>query len=702
MGKVFAAPVPARAKTQSPTAIQTGVMALRRPVQDGLEGSRDLVAAGQDTRPSKVHYQWMLSVGPVNDPLEREADRAADLVMRMSEPTPVVSRSGEALRRKCAQCDEPEGELRAKAETGSAPHEAPADLMAGLGSGSPLDHTTRSFMEPRFGHDFGQVRVHDNAAADRAARSVHALAFTAGRDIVFRAGTYLPGSVDGRKLLAHELAHTVQQGHHAPSTKVGQRLPAHELTHVMHHRGNTDAGVVQRQGTNPPPPNPNPNPPQPAAPVFDCLQDGTNQEMPIAANTVTVIEYGADWCGPCKVLKQDLNDLCKSYKTTKTAVPVRFFAADYTDTDKKPVEKTWPPLPGSGVPKLLIYSGQFQTYAKPEGLQTPTKAEIKVQVDKAVGCAKDPLKCAIVPTDCAITPITTTTPAGTRFKFNVSTVDWASGELTKIEAFAKGLKAGSTVNILGMASSDGPDSMNQILSCHRASVAQAVFLRNGITADAGSPIRGSGPVPGTDNKPEYRGVDIEVTAPATPSPQVPGTTPQTTAGACTAPACVADYIISGPTVIQKPALSKTEPDPVKRKQAGDCNPSLFQVVPNPSNLGVTKNNKIVHVKWKKDPPANTLSVTRNALDNDGDAPVGKAPSFASLDPTTDPKWKGRLSGLKYEKFCGATVAAPSWCVPFCSFGTFTMVATVSWQCGTTICTNDIQTKAITIELQEKP
>ena len=74
----------------------------------------------------------------------------------------------------------------------------------------PLDPPTRVFFEARFDHDFSQVRVHVGAKAAESARAVNALAFTVGSDIVFGAGQFLPGTAEGRRLLAHELAHVVQ------------------------------------------------------------------------------------------------------------------------------------------------------------------------------------------------------------------------------------------------------------------------------------------------------------------------------------------------------------------------------------------------------------------------------------------------------------------------------------------------------------
>jgi hypothetical protein len=90
-------------------------------------------------------------------------------------------------------------------------HDARA-VDAGLHSpGQALDTGTRSFMESRFGQDFSRVRVHADAQAAASARAVNALAYTVGPDLVFGAGRYAPGSTEGRRLLAHELAHVVQQ-----------------------------------------------------------------------------------------------------------------------------------------------------------------------------------------------------------------------------------------------------------------------------------------------------------------------------------------------------------------------------------------------------------------------------------------------------------------------------------------------------------
>lgn len=78
-------------------------------------------------------------------------------------------------------------------------------------AGQPLDASTRSFMEPRFGFDFSRVRIHTDALAAESATAINALAFTVGNHIVFGANQYMPDSRVTRSLLAHELTHVVQQ-----------------------------------------------------------------------------------------------------------------------------------------------------------------------------------------------------------------------------------------------------------------------------------------------------------------------------------------------------------------------------------------------------------------------------------------------------------------------------------------------------------
>ena len=89
--------------------------------------------------------------------------------------------------------------------------------------GQPLDEETRFYMEPRFGHDFGRVRIHADSQAGESARAINALAYTVGNDVVFGAGRYKSATANGQRLLAHELAHVVQQ-RTSPITLIQRQL----------------------------------------------------------------------------------------------------------------------------------------------------------------------------------------------------------------------------------------------------------------------------------------------------------------------------------------------------------------------------------------------------------------------------------------------------------------------------------------------
>jgi hypothetical protein len=88
---------------------------------------------------------------------------------------------------------------------------SPVHDVVSSGGGSTLDADTRTDMESRLGHDFGDVRVHTDGAADASARSVNAHAYTVGSNIVFQRDRYDPSSDSGKHMLAHELTHVVQQ-----------------------------------------------------------------------------------------------------------------------------------------------------------------------------------------------------------------------------------------------------------------------------------------------------------------------------------------------------------------------------------------------------------------------------------------------------------------------------------------------------------
>jgi len=202
--------------------------------------------------------QAKLKIGRPDDKYEQEADRVAEQVMRMSEPrlsSPADYSSlpnsaiprGKTIQRVCVSCSaeykkaedenrpvqplnlcpkcQVQGQellqtkpitslIQAKTSTNVAPEVTPS-ISSGIqslqGGGRPLSVPERSFFEPRFGADFSNVRIHNDTRAASVTRSVNARAFTLGHNVVFGAGEYSPDASSGRKLLAHELTHVLQQ-----------------------------------------------------------------------------------------------------------------------------------------------------------------------------------------------------------------------------------------------------------------------------------------------------------------------------------------------------------------------------------------------------------------------------------------------------------------------------------------------------------
>ncbi|MEO9146841.1 MAG: phage tail tip lysozyme [Ginsengibacter sp.] len=132
--------------------------------------------------------------------------------------------SGEAVQRKCAEClsaeasvkgDEKEEKLQKKSDTSTqtASSNIESSLNSSKGSGSSLPKNTLEQMGNSFGADFSNVRIHDDSSAVQMSKDLNAQAFTHGSDVYFNSGKYNTGSTAGKHLLAHELTHTLQQGH---------------------------------------------------------------------------------------------------------------------------------------------------------------------------------------------------------------------------------------------------------------------------------------------------------------------------------------------------------------------------------------------------------------------------------------------------------------------------------------------------------
>jgi hypothetical protein len=147
--------------------------------------------------------QTKLHINEPGDACEHEADRVADKVVRMADSQTLTDTL------------QPAGALpalRHTRENGTEAREAPSIIHEVLSSsGRPLDRDTRDFFQPRFGHDFSNVRVHSDGTAEQSAREVNAHAYTVGNAIVFGAGRFAPGTQQGQRLMAHELAHVRQQ-----------------------------------------------------------------------------------------------------------------------------------------------------------------------------------------------------------------------------------------------------------------------------------------------------------------------------------------------------------------------------------------------------------------------------------------------------------------------------------------------------------
>ncbi|MEH1785070.1 MAG: DUF4157 domain-containing protein [Nostoc sp.] len=163
------------------------------------------------SRISLRRLQAKLTVGEPNDRYEQEADRVANQVMRM---VPGVQPIQDSLQRKCAACEQEQEKLQTKRSLqrytdGSlqAGDKIESRLNSSKGGGTTLADDVRSFMEPRFGYDFSQVRVHTGDQAVQMNQELGAQAFTHGSDVYFGAGKY-PGN---NELTAHELTHIVQQ-----------------------------------------------------------------------------------------------------------------------------------------------------------------------------------------------------------------------------------------------------------------------------------------------------------------------------------------------------------------------------------------------------------------------------------------------------------------------------------------------------------
>ncbi|NIM16380.1 MAG: DUF4157 domain-containing protein [Candidatus Aminicenantes bacterium] len=176
----------------SPDSLEGRILHLQRTI--GNQAVTRLIQSGT--------IQTKLTIGTPNDIYEQEADRVAQQVMRISEPM-------------CPKCiEEEEDFVQTKLEAGQSSHQdviSMTQIHSINCPGRPLSQSTRNFFEPRFGHDFSDVRVHTCKDAVQMSKALNAQAFTYRNNIYFNKDKYNPNNSGGKRLLAHELTHVAQQ-----------------------------------------------------------------------------------------------------------------------------------------------------------------------------------------------------------------------------------------------------------------------------------------------------------------------------------------------------------------------------------------------------------------------------------------------------------------------------------------------------------
>ncbi len=167
---------------------------------------------------NNTFFQPKLSINQPNDIYEQEADSMAEKVMQSNNHPqnqntffkPTIS----GVQRKCAKCEEEEKNhvQRKEANTTTTASSTTENYISSIsGNGNQMSPDERNFFEPKFGSDLSNVRIHTGTQANESAKSINALAYTHGNNIVFANNQYQPGTDPGKKLLAHELTHVIQQ-----------------------------------------------------------------------------------------------------------------------------------------------------------------------------------------------------------------------------------------------------------------------------------------------------------------------------------------------------------------------------------------------------------------------------------------------------------------------------------------------------------
>lgn len=195
--------------------------------------------------PTPARVQPKLTVSTAGDIHEQEADRIADKVMRISEPQPQCAWPCDGDCPKYENQQDDQKQILTKPTQEHDVGEAISSIEKIVSSpGQPLNSIAQSFFEPRFDHNFSKVRVYTDSVSALSARNINALAYTFGNHIVFGSGIYQPQTSAGRQLLAHELAHVVQQETKPSLPRMVQRQPRQDR---RHHSSADGLSEVRRQ-----------------------------------------------------------------------------------------------------------------------------------------------------------------------------------------------------------------------------------------------------------------------------------------------------------------------------------------------------------------------------------------------------------------------------------------------------------------------
>ena len=187
-----------------------------------------------------------LKIGQPNDKYEQEADRIAQQVVS-SQSAFCEKKAEEKLQGRMEEEEKKKKEeeiMTKRTSEGKITDDFEKSLYRSRGMGKSLPADIRTFMEERFGVDFGDVRIHTDTNAALMAEALNAEAFTYGRDIYFGAGKYKPETTEGKRLLAHELTHVVQQ--RGISSSSIEKLSIGQLEDVKLASKHISSFIIQR------------------------------------------------------------------------------------------------------------------------------------------------------------------------------------------------------------------------------------------------------------------------------------------------------------------------------------------------------------------------------------------------------------------------------------------------------------------------